>query len=403
VTNQAVSDQAVSERAEQAIRLASVDPEQARRLAVEIRVTALARRDWTSVSLAARALGVAALQLGHMAAAVAHHSSAVQAAHRAGSAQLVGEARMSLAGAYVLRGSTTQALREINRAVSDLDGLAAARARTQRATILQEIGRLDEALKDLRVALPALRRYGDVQWETRALSNRSLLYTARRAFAAAEADLEAAGALCAHHDLGFAAAYVEQNLGCVKAQRGDVPAALHHFDLAEAHYRRLGVAEGSLLVDRAELLLTVRLVGEARATAEQAVAAYRAHGRGIHVPEAQLLLASAALAQDDAATATDVSRQALEGFRHLGRASWAALARYAHLRALLVHQPQRVTPAKARRSAQELSAAGATLDRLGIVERGVHSVVAGASVTNVVRLQRGPQTATTVRSKGRSG
>ena len=58
---------------------------------------------------------------------------------------------------------------------------------------------------------------------------------------------------------------------------------------------------------------------------------------------------------------------------------------------------------KGRAAAQELSAAGATLDRLGIVERGVHSVVAGASVTNVVRLQRGHQTAATVRSKRRSG
>ena len=58
---------------------------------------------------------------------------------------------------------------------------------------------------------------------------------------------------------------------------------------------------------------------------------------------------------------------------------------------------------KGRAAAQELSSAGATLDRLGIVERGGHSVVSGASVTYVVRLQRGHQTAATVRSKRRSG
>jgi 16S rRNA (guanine527-N7)-methyltransferase len=58
---------------------------------------------------------------------------------------------------------------------------------------------------------------------------------------------------------------------------------------------------------------------------------------------------------------------------------------------------------KGRAASQELSAAGATLDRLGIVERGVHPVAVGASVTNVVRLQRGQQTAATVRSKRRSG
>jgi 16S rRNA (guanine527-N7)-methyltransferase len=58
---------------------------------------------------------------------------------------------------------------------------------------------------------------------------------------------------------------------------------------------------------------------------------------------------------------------------------------------------------KGRAAAEELSAAGVTLDRLGIVERDVHSVAAGASVTNVVRLQRGTPTAATVRSKRRSG
>jgi hypothetical protein len=200
-----------------------------------------------------------------------------------------------------------------------------------------------------------------VQWEARALSNRGLLHTTRRSFAAAEADLEAAGALCAAHDLGFSAAYVEQNLGWVKAQRGDIPAALHHFDLAAAHYQSLGIAEGSLLVDRAELLLSVRLVAEARATAEQAVAAFQEHDRVLHVPEAQLLLASVALAQQDSLTASTVSDQALRGFRRHGRSSWAALARWTHLRSLNALQPGQVAPSQARRAADELSAAGWTV------------------------------------------
>ncbi len=59
---------------------------------------------------------------------------------------------------------------------------------------------------------------------------------------------------------------------------------------------------------------------------------------------------------------------------------------------------------KGRAAAEELSAAAGTLDRLGIVERAVHSVATGDSVTNVVRLQRGPPTAAkTTPSKRRSG
>lgn len=352
------------DEAEEALRLASVSPPDAVELALRLHADALAVNDWASASIAARALGVAALHLGEIADAVRHQRAAVRAARRSSSPQLVGEARTSLAAALAVRGSTTAALREIEVALHDLDGLAAARARTQRAGILQEIGRVDDALKDLRVALPVLRRHGDVRWETGALSNRSALYTSRRAFALAEADLETAAALCQQHDLGFALAYVEQNLGCVKAQRGDVPAALHHFDLAEEHYRRLGVAEGSLLVDRAELLLSVRLVREARETAEEAVLAYLEHERGIHLPEAQLLLASVALAQGDNATATAASEAALDGFRRLKRTSWAALAKYTNLRARGALDHDAITSGQMRRSAEELARAGWTVHAL---------------------------------------
>ena len=107
----------------------------------------------------------------------------------------------------------------------------------------------------------------DVQWETRALSNRSLLLTARRRFTAAKADLDEPKELCDTHGLTLAGAYVEQNLGCLHADRGDVPEALRRFDSAAALYEEMGVEVGSLLVDRAKVLLSVRLVDEARESA----------------------------------------------------------------------------------------------------------------------------------------
>ena len=244
-----------------------------------------------------------------------------------------------------------------------LDGLPGARARVQRAGLLHEVGRLDEALEEYRAALPVLRRHGDPQWETRLLSNRGLLHATRRSFAAARADLEAAAQLCAGHDLGFAAAFVEQNLGTLDAQRGDVPSALRHFELAEAHYRRLGVDEGSLLVDRAELLLSTRLLGEARSNAEAAVRALEQQDRRNHVPEAQLLLAAVALVQGDAATAITASERARAAFSRLHRREWLVLARYAVQRARLAGG-QPVGPAQLRRTADALGAAGWTVHAL---------------------------------------
>ena len=265
---------------------------------------------------------------------------------------------MSLAATLLVRGSPLLAFKAINAALADLDGVASARARTQRAAIFQVLGQHDEALADLRQALPVLRHAGDVQWETRAMTNRSLLLITRRSFAAAEADLLAARKLCADNGLELSAAYTEQNLGCLKAGRGEVVAALEHFDLAEAGYRRLGLEVGSLLADRAELLLSVRLVDEARTAAESAVRVYQAQRRSVSIPDARLLLSTVALVQGDTVTAVAAAEQAARAFRRLGRRDGLALARYARLQAVVASRPGSITPAQARRCATELAAAG---------------------------------------------
>jgi tetratricopeptide (TPR) repeat protein len=345
----------VLERASEALRLATVEPVRARSVGSGALRAAEAAGDWAAASVARRALGVAALQLNDIDAAVAHLRTAVSFARRAGHRERSGEARMSLASALLLRGQPRRAVREIDGALGELAGVPALRALTQRAAILQEIGRVDEALDDLRRALPGLRRAQDAQWATRALSNRSLLYVRKRAFAYAEADLVEAAELCATHGLALAGVYVEQNLGYLKAQRGDVPGALAHFDAAEASYRERGMEVAALLVDRGKLLLSVRLVREARAAAEAAVAAYERQKRRTHLPEAQLLLSTVALVEGDHATARRAADQAVANLIRLGRREWLALARYARLQAA---DPDQVTAGDARRVAAQLRAAG---------------------------------------------
>jgi tetratricopeptide (TPR) repeat protein len=345
--------------AQQALDLAPVDPARAQILALSVESEAGPRHIWIAVSMAKRALGVASLALFDPATAVISLREAVAAGKRSRSVQRTAEARMSLASALVLTGKPAQAFREIEAALAGLDGLAAARALTQRSAILQEMGRLEDALEDLRRALPVLRRAGDANWEWQALSNRSLIFITRRAFAAAEADLVAARQLCVQLGSELRATVVEQNLGCLMASRGDVPAALHHFDLAEAGFRHLTMEAGSLLVDRAELLLSVRLLTEARATAEAAVGAYQRQGQDNHLPEARLLLSTVALVQGDVATARAAADQAVREFSRLGRRESVALARSSQLLAQLADDTRRpVSPAQARRTADELAAAG---------------------------------------------
>lgn len=114
-----------------------------------------------------------------------------------------------------------------------------------------------------------------------------------------------------------------------------MPSALHHFAEAEERYRAAGAQVGSLLVDRSELLLSVRLVREAREAAEQAVAEFVRAGRRIALPEGLLLAASAALLDGDHERALAAARQAERAFRRQCRTEWLAFARFVILRCRL--------------------------------------------------------------------
>ncbi|MFP5346144.1 MAG: CHAT domain-containing protein [Actinomycetes bacterium] len=347
----------LQKQAEEALRLASVDPPRATALAQTVLAQARSTRSWECVCLAERALGVAAMHQSQLEHAIGHLRAAVTAGRRAGTSGCVGEARMSLAGVLLMCGKPARSFRQIALALNELDGVPAARARVQRAAMLQELGRLDDALEDLRRALPVLRRAGDAQWATRALSNRGLLHIARREFGAAETDLLAARQLCSEHELVLPVAIVEHNLAWMESQRGEVPAALRHLSAAESMFQELGMPSGSLLTDRAELLLSVRLLDEARQTAQAAVDADARDGRVNHLPEAQLLLSTILLVHGDAGSALDAAEAAVDGFVRLRRREWLALARFARIQALLaLDRP--VTAVQCRRAADALEEAG---------------------------------------------
>jgi CHAT domain-containing protein/tetratricopeptide (TPR) repeat protein len=360
----------VLERAAEALRLASVDPALAERLGRAVESDSELRENWAAVSVARRARGLAAVQQGRYDGAIALLRAAISAALRAGEDVLVGESNMSLAGALALRGLPSESAAAIDVAISRLSGAAAARARVQRAAIAQDMGRVDEALQDIRTALPVLRRAQDTLWEARALSNRSLLLSTRRLFEAAEADLQRARELCESGDLLLQGAYVEQNLGSVAADRGDVPLALEHFDAAEARYSRLGLEVGSLSVDRAKVLLSVRLIAEARAAADAAASTFTAQRREVSLPEAQLMLSTVALLQNDLPTALSAAKRAVRACSRQGRHEWTTLARYAVLQAEVVAADQDVAlraglTRRLSRVAAELEEAGWVVPALG--------------------------------------
>ncbi|MBO0815791.1 MAG: CHAT domain-containing protein [Actinobacteria bacterium] len=355
----------LAEQAREALRLAEADPAQSAVLAAAVAEQARAAHDVAAASIAARAQGLAALHTDDAATAIRHLRTAIALGRRARSRALTAEARMTLA--YVLKGSgrSRQALREVDAALVDLDGVERARAEAQRGAILQLHGRLDEALASYRSALPGLRRADDHLWVQRVLLNRGVVYGYRGEFGAAIRDLREAGRLCEQLDIGLSAGFVHENLGWIDTLRGEIPAALSHLDAAEQRFRELGSRLGFILRDRSELLLSVNLLSEARQTAEQAVGQIAREGQQIALPEARLVLARAAALGGDSGYAVEQAGRAVTEFVAQQRPHWAALARYTLLSARLTEKgsPQ-VGVRQLVRTADALTATGWTTPAL---------------------------------------
>lgn len=321
----------LGEVADEALQLAQANP--ARATALADLVLAGAHGDPRAASVAREAKGLAAKELHDLDDAVVQLREAVAGAERAGLAVRAAQARSNLSFVLLARGETDAALTEADRAAVVLTGTEAARLQMRRALVLQRLGRLDEALAGYQRALPPLRRAGDRQWEARLLTNRGVLHTYRSSFDAAERDLRRAAEL--YEELGqtLAAAQVRHNLGFTAARRGDLPSALAWYDDAERSLRALGIVGWVGIADRCELLLSARLLTEARALAERAVEELERAGLDTDVAEARLTLANAALLQGDHATALTVAGVAHESFVRQQRHPWAVLARYIGLRA----------------------------------------------------------------------
>jgi tetratricopeptide (TPR) repeat protein len=349
--------------AAEALRLAHAEPRRAWTLAQH--ALAEAAGDPAVCALAEQALGLAAKELNRLDEAVRHLQLAVRAGRRLPATTTAAEARLDLAFVLAHKGDTRRALREADRAAEGLRGLPAARLQMRRAAVLQRLGRFDEALEGYRQALAAFRRSGDQLWEARLLCNRGVVHAYRGGFGAAERDLRRAEQLYRALGQSLAAAEVRHNLGFVAARRGDVPGALANYDDADEQIRRHRQTNPVALLDRCELLLSVRLVGEARQTAEHAVAEFERGHMASKLAEGRLLLAQAALLQNDLPTARASAAQAERDFTRQRRPGWAALARYAVLRAdWLGGERSARTLARARRTAAHLAKAGWALPAL---------------------------------------
>lgn len=310
------------------MQLVGADPAQAVILADDLIMGAVARRDPASESRALRVRGMAYQGLNDLDAALRDLERAVVAAEQAGDRQAAAEARMSLVSVLSERGEFRAALAASDRAAEDLTGLPAARLWVQRATCLCRLGQFSAGADELLRALPVLREHGDDVWEARALNNLGAARIYLGQLTEAAEDFRRAEELSLANGNPVYAALAGWNLGECAVRLGDVPLALAQFDSAESRFAAHGVPLAAVAyLDRAELLLSAGLYGEALANAERALDVTDGTHNTLWA-EAHLVLARSAQASGDTARAADAARNAARLFQDQGRLSWAAVARY---------------------------------------------------------------------------
>jgi tetratricopeptide (TPR) repeat protein len=329
MTTKAVA--AALDQAERALAAVPDDPLRARLAALVV----LSDRGLgaEAASVAERTVGLVERETGRLNEAGRRFRRAIAIAEAEGLAVRSVQARLSLVLVLLQGGDPDLALAELDRATKQAPRDMHGQLLGQRALIHIRVGRFDEALDDSRRALPLVRRAGDRLSEARVLSNRGILHAYRNELGLAETDLNKALALYRGLESEIAAAQVLHNLGYVSALKGDVPAALRRYDEAARPFAEQGLAAPTLSIDRAELLLSARLLPEARRQIEIGVAALEAAGVSLDLAEARLLLSQVALAEADFAVAGSAAKAAHRQLERQGRPRWAVLARFVEAQA----------------------------------------------------------------------
>ncbi|MFC0067959.1 CHAT domain-containing protein [Umezawaea endophytica] len=204
----------------------------------------------------------------------------------------------------------------------------------QRGLLCILTGRMDEALRHLNEGIPLHTDPADRYGLASALLNRAMVHSLAGRPRIAAADLERCEEIAHAADLPLMVAKARLNRGYCEMLMGDIPAALHSFDLAKPGFARH--AEGLLpvlAIDRARALMQAGLADEAAAELDEAIRLLGRAGPTYERAEAALTRASAAVSQGDARTARLWARRAVRRFLRRGDRSWAAVAVLTRLRA----------------------------------------------------------------------
>jgi tetratricopeptide (TPR) repeat protein len=345
-------------RARQAHENVVADPDRFRPAAEALVAEARRARQPEALALALRAVawaerlrlnGLSALRLLDDACRIArrHHLN-----------DTLAEVLMSRAAVSQELGRMAAAHRDLRAAAALVTGTRTLELDFHRATLLQNIGRLDEAaviynrvLSD--PAAPALR-------SVQCANNLALIEAEQGRYSQALRRL--GQALPAAAGIGPALApVIMESRAWVMVMSGRFAEGLGLFEEAAQAYRAAALPLGEHYIEYADALMELRLLPEAAAAARRAVAEFSAAGLPLMAAEAQLRVARLALLAGDYAEAVAASAAAAASFRRQTRTAWRARTLIVAAEARLMSGT--VTAAdmrEARGAARRLEALGTT-------------------------------------------
>jgi tetratricopeptide (TPR) repeat protein len=309
------------------------------------------------------AIGLAERELSRLEDAETHLREAISLGEQIGADTLVGQVGSALTVVLAARGKLDEALAVAAAARPLVPATERADLEMRRGLVLEQMGRLDDALDAYTAALSFVGESDDPVLEARLLCNRSVVYAFQGRVDEALADSLQAEQQAVEHGQYFLAGGAAHNHAFAAGLQGDIVTGLASFARADDLYARVGHpgrSAGVLASDRCELMIAAGLFDEARANAELAVRSLEEVGDVSDLAEARLLLARACLVQGDVETAHREALTALDTFSESSREGWAAIAEYVAVSALQASASLRTLDAL-----DQADTIAARLERLG--------------------------------------
>ncbi len=275
--------------------------------------------------------------LGRSAYYANQMSEAVQllreAAQLADDSKTLTEILLTLAPALSKEGNPAEALAILEDMAADLEPEFLGQVRNQRGIILTELGRLPEAMVEMKAALESLEASGDLQRQPRTLLNLGAVASMMGDLAEAERWYGLAREATLATGQEVLAATIEGNLGYVESRRGNYAKALDWYQRAGVGFDGLGdvaLLVAVLEVDHARTLLDLGLAADAVAASERAAESATVGGNQMLETQSRLLLAEACIQLGDVRSAERAIVRGAELAERLDQKPWQLRA--AHLR-----------------------------------------------------------------------